>query len=190
MKGELKMKKIAMAIGVWCLVLGAGSAFAVPTWALLKTGGAEGEAIDALSYYQAYYCSLADAAAFLDGKTTAGDITAYLAENRAAYDGLAGVGVKFDPYAFDDGVYGFTDYFATGKTAGDVYLAIASYTGGENEMFRVFTTEANAAGSILFDPSKTGGSAGDWTPAPAPIPEPTGGLLLLLGVAGLALRRK
>lgn len=187
------MKKIAMAIGVWCLVLGADSAFAVPTWALLKTAGAEGEAIDTSSYYQAYYCSLADAAAFLGGNTDADGITAYLAENRADYDGLAGVGVKFDPYAFDDGVYGFSDYFTPGsKTAGDAYLAIATYAGGDVEMFRVFTTAVNAAGSLLFDGGvlgggvSDGGGAGDWTP----IPEPTSGLLLLIGVAGLALRRK
>jgi len=34
------------------------------------------------------------------------------------------------------------------------------------------------------------GSDGSWPASPAPIPEPTSGLLLLLGVAGLALKRK
>ena len=181
------MKKTVLCVS--CLMLGALSSFAVPHWALLKTAGAEGEATDDSSYYQAYYCSLDTVESFLGGNTAADAITTYLAENRDAYDGLAEVGVGFDPYAFDDGVYGFSDYFATGKTAGGAYLAITSYTGGEKEMFRVFTTEANAAGSLLFSPGKTGGGeAGAWTVAA--VPEPTSGLLLLLGVAGLALRRK
>ena len=37
-------------------------------------------------------------------------------------------------------------------------------------------------------PTSEAAAAAGWTPAP--VPEPTGGLLLLLGVAGLALRRK
>ena len=173
-----------------CVAIGSASAFAAPNWALLKTEGAKGETTDGSSLYQAYYFSLSTATPLLGGFTEVNDITTYLADNRAAYDGLAEAGVGFDPYAFDDGVYGFSDYFAPGKAAGEKYLAIASYADGADELFRVFATEANAAGSLVFDPGKSGGgSAGTWTAA-ASVPEPAGGLLLLLGVAGLALRRK
>ncbi len=63
-----------------------------------------------------------------------------------------------------------------------------------------YYTMTDAAGNVFTSTTKSSkaqatatpiigfGSAGSW--AAAPVPEPTSGLLMLLGVAGLALRRR
>lgn len=66
----------------------------------------------------------------------------------------------------------------------------SSVEDGENVLFA----------SFVFDPSKAGGAIGtkfanefaftDWGYATTNVPEPTSGLLILLGMAGLALKRK
>lgn len=53
------------------------------------------------------------------------------------------------------------------------------------------TSTAQTPGSAAFGPTAFSGSANGWQDVPtSDIPEPTSGLLLLLGVAGLALKRK
>ena len=81
-----------------------------------------------------------------------------------------------------------TDYYAvviysyTDKTYGDMYIATTATIAG--------TLIDNASNAYSVDQiGSTAGSASGWTAAGA-IPEPTSGLLVLVGLAGLALRRK
>ena len=94
---------------------------------------------------------------------------------------------------------------AEGTIANGDYLAMVIYDSA-NGLYGV--SEANAVSGIVADPptagdlaavfSNDGGSNPDGapymvanTPIPtSPVPEPTSGLLMLLGVAGLALKRK
>ena len=84
----------------------------------------------------------------------------------------------------DDTLAGGTDYYSilvakyTDASYGDMYMAAAASV----------TTPASGTKNIsnIFGGAATSGGVRDWQP----VPEPTSGLLLLLGMAGLALRRK
>ena len=74
----------------------------------------------------------------------------------------------------------------TDATYGDMYMATTAAS------TYVAATQKGSAGNILS-------SVGNWQaatvaptpgPGPEPVPEPTSGLLMLIGAAGLALRRK
>ena len=81
-----------------------------------------------------------------------------------------------------------TDYYAvliytyTDKTYGDMYIATTASIAGT-----LIDNDGNAYNVASI--GSTAGSASGWTAAGA-IPEPTSGLLMLVGLAGLALRRK
>ena len=74
----------------------------------------------------------------------------------------------------NDGVY-ISDYATI--TASDVGASDVAF-GSQN------------AYSATFKDAKAGYSGAGWYSVPSAVPEPTSGLLLLLGVAGLALRRR
>ena len=180
------MKKIVLCAS--CFVLGAVAAFAEPSWALLNTDPTD--ATDTTgSYanrYTAYLCTKEAAKTLFGGNDTIGGITAYLGEN--AVDYAAGM-TAMAHYGFDEGQYGFSTYFTPGSLVGD-YIAVVAYAGGagEDDMVRVFETRMSGD-SLTFDPAlPNGGTAGAW--ATAAVPEPTSGMLFLLGLASLALRRK
>ena len=118
-----------------------------------------------------------------------------------------------DYISFDDG-FRFADAIAVGKTSGQVVSpsssTILADTDWSQYVFKVdaYDEKDNYLGSS--DVYAYGTIAGSFFPPemiipeeqmamvastfllniPGPIPEPTSGLLLLLGVAGLALRRK
>ena len=90
---------------------------------------------------------------------------------------------------------------AEGTIANGNYLAMVIYDSA-NGLYGV--SDANAVSGIVADPPTAGSLAASFqndggsegyiianTPIPtSPVPEPTSGLLVLLGMAGLALRRK
>jgi len=186
-------------LSITVLVLAAMMASAATHWASVTSDSyAELDPVGSSAHadrYAAYLCTAATAATLFAGATDIDGVTLYLSENYGAALGAlhaasataeSGVSALETP-VFADGQYSLTQYFAEGL-AGD-YLAVLTYAYAGERGFRVFGNEA-AEGSALFDPDvKTGGTAGAWTEAP-PVPEPAGGLLLLLGAAALALRRR
>lgn len=137
--------------------------------------------------YTAYYCTTATAADLFDGANTVDGITAYFnsyfATGKSAIE-KNGEGMNNSAY-FAGGQYSFSSAeYETALAAGD-YIAVAFY--GE-EAFRVFANDVynTESGHVVFDDAVSG-TVGEWTKA---VPEPTGGLLILFGLAGLMLKRK
>lgn len=180
------MKKILICAS--CFVLCAAAAVAAPIYAGLTTDGAEGDEGGYADRYTAYLCTATDAAGYFDGANTYDAVTTWLAASGANYtsglESLAGSEMTSDGFAY--GEYMFSKYFASLED-GEKYLAVVTYANGDDNQFRVFEATVDG-GQIAMGPTYGGGEAGDWTVAT--VPEPTSGLLLLLGVAGLALKRK
>ena len=180
------MNKIVLC--ALCLVFGAVAAFAAPFSAELTTTGPDGEASGYTDRYAAYLCMTAEAMTFFGGYDTIEGVTDWLKDNYATGIGNlnnAGDEVKMKVYGFDEGEYSFTKYFQSGL-AGD-YLAVLTYAADDENWYRVFGNTAEG-GTLTIDLSRGAGSAGEWTQGA--VPEPTSGLLILLGVARLALKRK
>lgn len=186
-KGKKKMKKIMIAIGA--IAIAAYSQAASVRWNV--TGVSADPAGTAYTGYKLYLC----------------DASVYTASALAA-DLAAG---NFDALSTS----GFVQATATTVQQGTSAAAKIStlYTGGDytaGNSYTFYTLVLNAEGdaatyfSISADVTQTAPTAGTmnmaftnlssgaqtaWTATTA-VPEPTSGLLMLLGMAGLALRRR
>ena len=165
------------------------SAFADFSFAYLDTEGAKGEKTSNDTAYQAYLCTAETAATYFGGDSGLDAVTAYLAGNYTdGMDQLKEVGTAMSLYDFEDGVYTFYAPFMQGALVDGDYIAIVAYADKASDRFRVFESVAED-GKLEFAPGTMGvGTAGAWTAAA--VPEPTSGMLFLLGLASLALRRK
>lgn len=121
------------------------------------------------------------------GPTEVDRVSAWLSQNFAVnYQSFK----DQKPYATVSVYYqGSMDFRYSAELSPDNRFGVVTYYDDEAEaitQFRVFNFNGT---NNIYDFTTGSGVWADWNAA-EPIPEPTSGLLLLLGVAGLALKRK
>ena len=87
----------------------------------------------------------------------------------------------------------YVDYFyaTTFKSGDDSFIFLTdTYTVGVQASQNTSLSSALSGSTVAPDDTSTIQSGKVWYSAPSAIPEPTTGLLVLLGIAGLALRRR
>ena len=186
------MKKLMIvAAAVLCGVMAQASSVA---WNITGVTGKTGTALDAGSVYVFFVAgnSKADTSSWagLDGKGAAA-LTAALADATYNYTVASGAAGSFSKPAM-----ALTEAGVSPATKYSVYAVILDTVGVTDES-NFFVTAASAASTTFADSSSltktyslgatASATASNWYAA---APEPTSGLLLLLGMAGLALRRK
>lgn len=135
--------------------------------------------------YTAYYCTTEAAEQMFGTSDRAGIETYMRANHEVGSAALAENATLVDQSGYyEAGQYSFIEYMDNAVAQGD-YVAVAFYG---TTAFRVFGSD-NAvwdSGTLTFDDQGAAGTVGSWYS----IPEPTSGMLLLLGFAALGLRRK
>ena len=168
------------------------TALAASYSAALTAEGKNGETEGCVDRYVAYLCTAEAALTYFAGNAAYDTVTDWLVDNYATgIAALEGGNAAMLPYgeggrSFDEGEYSFTKYFQSGLAGR--YLAILTYAEDGVSWFRVFQNTADSDGTLTIDFASGVGEAGAWTQVA--VPEPSSAVLLLIGLAGLALRRK
>ena len=176
------MKKLMVMLAAVAMAVGAQAA--TVSWTCTNVKDSSGNTINGVAYFvNAATLSQSDAAAF----TSAAEWTAALSGMYSYTPTTAG---KYTSAAVENSALGLSD--ATASTAYLVIFDTATITDASN----YYMTEVKSFDTLsgTFEQQVKWGSqstasqaAGAWT---AVAPEPTSGLLMLVGLAGLALRRR
>ena len=185
------MKKLLLAVAIAGSAIGLNAA--TVTWNLTNITDSEANTAKAgmVAYFMAastYDTFTANVAALDAGTMKSGDFIAYVTGNKT-YDtatvlvsGRTGSSINVTQasgnYAAGDTVNGYIVLFDTASAADASYFA---YTATKSAT----VGDAGAPITLAYG-TFAAGTQGGWTA----VPEPTSGLLLLLGMAGLALKRK
>ena len=150
---------------------------------------------DTSGYYMACFCESVNWTDNQNNKTSIADATAWATSKGATTTGVnvlgtasldsTGSGSTTSAYAAMQNIWKNSN--AAGTKAGDFFAVIFNSDDISTATAYMVTPVSNIKFSTSGTTTQTAGlGAGTWTA----VPEPTSGLLLLLGMAGLALKRK
>ena len=175
------MKKLMIAVAAAMLGIAVNAATASWYAEDVYEYGESGELANGylLYFFDANVVPTADAAAALAAKDFSFLSSGYISEYQEDGEGGASGGV----YGNKEDVTGYFVVFNAEDTASATYAYISGT--------EVATTGAAGQAASFDIMGSSSATASNWTAlGGSPVPEPTSGLLMLLGMAGLALRRR
>lgn len=198
------MKKIVMTAAIACIAAIGQAATSNWTWytgtQVMKDGyGKDGATYTPVAISTTLFLlAVADSGyttqdalyqALGNGSKSIADIKAMALDSEAT--GSDGKLTVKQPFTRTDAVTGTTYYYAIFAVSDDEKYVYFSASRGGNAVDDPGTTDISlATGTSANFKTTDSVIAGGWYAAPEVVPEPTTGLLVLLGIAGLALKRR